>query len=388
MATEKLDFTPLYHTDCDYPIMSDSSPLSSENPALGSASSYQRMEESAPSNTTGRSQQHQPAQTVSTPASNGPSNFQPKELHHHDEHAGSNRPQQSRINNQLESHTNEYSSTTNTQNNTNPDWFTKNTRTHRAQAAAAAAQEAAAKLGAVGYQGGRMSTDRRKYSPAAVAALNTNDPNAPHPSSSSASDFTSESYEPPPQQVERLMRPDIPYGQPHPFKRISSWMTASSVGTLEDFDDSEWTPKDSSYGAAIPIAGWIPKNIRRLIEYSLMTVVAALFIYLVVAITIKIREQNDGLSSNKDSFYLDDDMYVPYDDVTNTTQVAADDDDGSANNNYSYNNNNYNNRRLRYTSWSSSDLQEDDDRRHDGGENDDWISFSQQWDDTDDVYLP
>ena len=51
------------------------------------------------------------------------------------------------------------------------------------------------------------------------------------------------------------------------FTRIASWMTANSSQhdeeSVQDFEESEWTPPDSSYGAAIPLFGWIPKKTRQ-----------------------------------------------------------------------------------------------------------------------------
>eukprot|EP00977_Amphora_coffeiformis_P011665 scaffold2804_cov181-Amphora_coffeaeformis.AAC.33 len=103
------------------------------------------------------------------------------------------------------------------------------------------------------------------------------------------------------------------------LSRIASWMTANSSQRDEesviDFKESEWTPEDSSYGAACPLFGWIPKNRRRSIEYAIIFVLVIALVYLMVMLSIVITkshreenmEENSGLN-------LDDDRYISYDD--------------------------------------------------------------------------
>jgi len=202
-----------------------------------------------------------------------------------------------------------------------------NTRAHRAAAAAAAA--AAEHQGpfdpssATPYQGGTMETE--------AAATNQD-----------------EKYRSPPQRVERIMKMESP--GPYSLERMSSWLTHSSAGSLHDFDESEWTPKDSSYGAAIPVAGWIPKNTRRLIEYSLIMIVLLFFVYLVVATSIRITDDNAGTDTDDDNGFvnLDDDYY----------NVSKYGDDDSNNRQLEY----YNLRTRRRTSWLQQLLESEDDK--------------------------
>lgn len=72
----------------------------------------------------------------------------------------------------------------------------------------------------------------------------------------------------------------------------------SDEDSLADFDDSEWTPHDSSYGAAFPLCGWIPKRIRRLIEATMIGIVVFMLVYLVVTTSIKISGIHDKSSSH------------------------------------------------------------------------------------------
>ena len=101
------------------------------------------------------------------------------------------------------------------------------------------------------------------------------------------------------------------------FNRIASWMTANSSQhdeeSVQDFHESEWTPPDSSYGAAIPLFGWIPKNTRRHIEFTILLILVLGLVYLVVMLSIMISEarRDDSLAEDK-GLGLDDDRYIGY----------------------------------------------------------------------------
>jgi hypothetical protein len=75
--------------------------------------------------------------------------------------------------------------------------------------------------------------------------------------------------------------------------------------SLEAFDESEWTPPDSSYGAAIPVAGWIPKSIRRTIECTLIAVVLGCVVFFVVETSVRA----DSKSRNHKSINSDPTVY-------------------------------------------------------------------------------
>lgn len=136
----------------------------------------------------------------------------------------------------------------------------------------------------------------------------------------------------------------IPHGGPalvEKIKRVGSqWTTSSQLS--KDGEESingfnEWTPPDSSYGAAIPVGGWIPKATRRLIEATIMIVLLLAFVYLVVTVAMRLNEeatrhQDNGSSTSGGGIYVDDDFYVPYnkksndDDLYNANKGAYADD--------------------------------------------------------------
>jgi hypothetical protein len=117
------------------------------------------------------------------------------------------------------------------------------------------------------------------------------------------------------------------------FSRVASWFSGGGSASsplhqrrrtadndeLADFDESEWTPPDSSYGAAIPVGGWIPKPIRRMIEWTLIALVAAGVVYVIVTTSIHLtddrknyhRHKNDTDASDT-GLDLDDRWYIEY----------------------------------------------------------------------------
>lgn len=92
------------------------------------------------------------------------------------------------------------------------------------------------------------------------------------------------------------------------FQRVASWLRGGGrrlpydnddeEDDLRDFEASEWTPPDSSYGAAIPVAGWIPKNIRRTIEWTLMGGLLAIVCFWIVRTSVRADTNNLSNSSN------------------------------------------------------------------------------------------
>jgi hypothetical protein len=141
---------------------------------------------------------------------------------------------------------------------------------------------------------------------------------------------------------------------PYGFQSVSSWLTRSShdrsksgdEDSLADFTEAEWTKADSSYGAAIPFGGWIPKNIRRTIEATIIALLVVGLVYLVVATSIRLSEEHQSSNSNAtvsgSSDYgglnLDDDRYIDYsnDDYSNSNSAYG------YNSNNAYSNNGYN----------------------------------------------
>lgn len=97
-----------------------------------------------------------------------------------------------------------------------------------------------------------------------------------------------------------------------------------------DFHDSDWTPPDSAYGAACPVCGCLPKNVRRAIEMTLIGAVVLVLIYLVVTTSIRIgNDHGKGKTTSQDDdarIKLDDDYYIEYNKKTNDDAAAANDD--------------------------------------------------------------
>lgn len=131
------------------------------------------------------------------------------------------------------------------------------------------------------------------------------------------------------------------------FNRVLSWVRrknsapslnskyTKSFDSVADFSfkESEWTPPDSSYGAAIPLGGWIPKPIRRAIEWTVIALGTAFVVYLIVMASMRVTDERNKMHNNttnsfysdgsdqEDVFtgciYLDDDRYIVYDDDCN-----------------------------------------------------------------------
>ena len=179
---------------------------------------------------------------------------------------------------------------------------------------------------------------------------------------------------------------------PYSFQAVASWLSRSSSkislsgdedsDSLADFEESEWTQPDSSYGAAIPFGGWIPKNIRRTIESTLIALLFIGLVYLVVVTSIRVTEETSSRHSNSTGngtdyggLNLDDDRYVAYgnDDASSIYGYKSNDDaysngddtysnqndDGSGSKSgYGYNNNQGNNN---YNNGGNSNNNNDDD---------------------------
>jgi hypothetical protein len=81
------------------------------------------------------------------------------------------------------------------------------------------------------------------------------------------------------------------------------------------FSENDWTPLDTSYGAAIPVGGWIPKTIRRLIECCILAALIGTLVGMVVMASIKLHSgassaANGGGGSGGNASLFDDDMYI------------------------------------------------------------------------------
>lgn len=117
--------------------------------------------------------------------------------------------------------------------------------------------------------------------------------------------------------------------------------SGSEDDSLADFDEAEWTPQDSAYGAAIPVCGWVPKRLRQGIEATLIVLTAVALVYCVVTTSISVSEgkgdgtyvsyndtySNSGVNGYDNGLEFDDDWYVEY------SQVQNDEDDYFSNGN-------------------------------------------------------
>jgi hypothetical protein len=135
---------------------------------------------------------------------------------------------------------------------------------------------------------------------------------------------------------------EVATSSPYSFQAVASWLSRSSSkrtlsvdeDSLADFEDSEWTQPDSSYGAAIPFGGWIPKNIRRTIESTLIAILFIGLVYLVVATSIRVTEETSrhsnttGNGTDYGGLNLDDDRYIAYgnDDASSIYGYNSNDD--------------------------------------------------------------
>ena len=85
--------------------------------------------------------------------------------------------------------------------------------------------------------------------------------------------------------------------------------------TASEFKDTDWTPPDSSYGAACPVCGWIPKHVRQKIELSLIAL--SVFCFLWAVVVTSTRVSNAGKAMHNETS-LGDDFY---------SQASKSDDD-------------------------------------------------------------
>lgn len=102
----------------------------------------------------------------------------------------------------------------------------------------------------------------------------------------------------------------------------------SNVDSIADFDDSEWTPADSSYGAAFPVCGCIPKRVRQMIEMTLITAMVFFLIYLVVRTSMIVaqahRMDSNSAHSNASDKYFNSGSYNRT--SSSSANIVTDDD--------------------------------------------------------------
>mmetsp|Transcript_36681 Transcript_36681/g.72124 ORF Transcript_36681/g.72124 Transcript_36681/m.72124 type:complete len:458 (-) Transcript_36681:423-1796(-) len=119
--------------------------------------------------------------------------------------------------------------------------------------------------------------------------------------------------DPPPSPWKRGPAPLSPLSASIAYEHSYDMSSPSSGGSVVD-----WTPEDSSYGAACPVCGCLPKRFRRLIEFSLYTALGFILIFVVVMFSIKLTE--DVVTNSSDDDYhrkYNSTRYDDYDDFKN-----------------------------------------------------------------------
>uniref|UniRef100_A0A7S1BW12 Uncharacterized protein n=1 Tax=Corethron hystrix TaxID=216773 RepID=A0A7S1BW12_9STRA len=108
------------------------------------------------------------------------------------------------------------------------------------------------------------------------------------------------------QSTEQCMPLSQPsYGQDPNCSVFSFRSVESEISYAESVMSTvDWTPQDSSYGAACPVCGCLPKRYRRLIEASLCIFLLFSLIASVVMLSIRLTED-----VNKNSQYVKQDIY-------------------------------------------------------------------------------
>jgi len=99
--------------------------------------------------------------------------------------------------------------------------------------------------------------------------------------------------------------------------RTSDWDMKSMLSNISRKTRStsegqiQWTPQDSSYGAAVPAFGFIPKRIRKLLEGVIFVILVCLLLFVVVKVGIMLKISSfDG---GQDIEFDDDDHYIAND---------------------------------------------------------------------------
>ena len=107
---------------------------------------------------------------------------------------------------------------------------------------------------------------------------------------------------------------DLPYLHVHPDAGGTE-LRYKQQGQQES--SIEWTPRDSSYGAAVSACGWVPKRIRRLIEAVFVILTFAILVFIVIKIGQEISSHAHSSGSVGDLDLDDDDHYIAHNNDNN-----------------------------------------------------------------------
>lgn len=108
---------------------------------------------------------------------------------------------------------------------------------------------------------------------------------------------------------------DLPYLHVHPDAGWGTELRNKQQGQQKS--SIEWTPRDSSYGAAVSACGWVPKRIRRLIEAVFVILTFAILVFIVIKIGQEISSHAHSSESVGDLDLDDDDHYIAHNNDNN-----------------------------------------------------------------------
>lgn len=110
----------------------------------------------------------------------------------------------------------------------------------------------------------------------------------------------------------------------HNANQSPSWGVGLPSKQQDEEIPIEWTPQDSSYGAAVSACGWLPKRIRKLAEAVFVVFAIAILLYAVVKIGAEINRTHSSSSSGGDLDDLDDDDHYIAHNYNNGEDNAGD----------------------------------------------------------------
>ena len=110
----------------------------------------------------------------------------------------------------------------------------------------------------------------------------------------------------------------------HNANQSPSWGVGLPSKQQDEEIPIEWTPQDSSYGAAVSACGWLPKRIRKLAEAVFVVFAIAMLLYAVVKIGAEISRTHQSSSSGGDLDDLDDDDHYIAHNYNNGEDDAGD----------------------------------------------------------------
>lgn len=90
----------------------------------------------------------------------------------------------------------------------------------------------------------------------------------------------------------------------------SNQLSSDLVYKYTSEDNIEWTPQDSSYGAACQMFGWVPKRLRKIAEGVLLVIILGLLIFGIIKTGMHMKASGSGEEA---SYFSDDDHYVAND---------------------------------------------------------------------------